>query len=105
MPSLSTHVLDAARGAPASGLAVDLLEGDVVLESAVTDPDGRVAWGSAPGAGVLRVRFATGPWFAAAGRETFFPVVEVTAELTEGSEHVHLALLLSPFAYTTYRGS
>lgn len=106
MPTLSTHVLDAALGAPAVGLEVDLLDAEgTTLETALTDPDGRIAWTATPGPGVVRARFATGPWFAAAGRDTLYPVVEVSAELTAAAEHVHLALLLSPFAYTTYRGS
>ena len=52
---------------------------------------------------VARLVFATGPWFAAAGRETFYPEVVVTVTLDGG--HFHLPLLLSPYAYSTYRGS
>ena len=78
MPTLSTHVLDAALGSPAVGLGVDLVDADgVTLESAVTDADGRIAWTTTPGPGVVQARFATGAWFGAAGRDTFFPVVEV----------------------------
>jgi 5-hydroxyisourate hydrolase len=56
-----------------------------------------------PEPGPHRLVFATGPWFAAAGRETFYPEVVVTVTLDGG--HFHLPLLLSPYAYSTYRGS
>lgn len=106
MPTLSTHVLDAALGTPAAGLAVDLLDTDgTVLESATTDADGRIAWSAAPDAGTVRLQLATGPWFAAAERDTFYPSVELTVAVTAVPAHTHVALLLSPFAYTTYRGS
>jgi 5-hydroxyisourate hydrolase len=49
--------------------------------------------------------FATGEWFAAGDRTTFYPEVVVTFRITETSSHVHVPLLLSPFAYSTYRGS
>ncbi|GAA1742203.1 hydroxyisourate hydrolase [Aeromicrobium alkaliterrae] len=106
MPTLSTHVLDAALGTPAAGLAVDLVDTDgALLESATTDADGRIAWSVAPEPAVVRLQFATGPWFGAAGRDTFYPAVEVTVGLSAEPAHAHVALLLSPFAYTTYRGS
>jgi 5-hydroxyisourate hydrolase len=93
----STHVLDAARGLPAAGLTVTL--GD---RQAVTDADGRIAWGEVtPGRHVLT--FAVGDWFGAQDRETFFG--QVVLDVVLGTDHTHVALLLSPFAYTTYRGS
>jgi 5-hydroxyisourate hydrolase len=93
----STHVLDAARGVPAAGLTVTL--GD---RREVTDADGRIAWGEVtPGRHVLT--FAVGDWFGAQDRETFFG--QVVLDVVLGPDHTHVALLLSPFAYTTYRGS
>jgi 5-hydroxyisourate hydrolase len=93
----STHVLDAARGLPAAGLAVTL-----GTRQAVTDADGRISWGEVtPGRHVLT--FAVGDWFGAQDRETFFG--QVVLDVVLGSDHTHVALLLSPFAYTTYRGS
>jgi 5-hydroxyisourate hydrolase len=90
-------VLDAARGLPAAGLAVTL--GD---RQAVTDADGRISWGEVtPGRHVLT--FAVGDWFGAQDRETFFG--QVVLDVVLGPDHTHVALLLSPFAYTTYRGS
>ena len=101
---VTTHVLDAVLGRPAAGVGVRLerADGTVVAESR-TDDDGRVGDLGAPGAGDHRLVFATGDWFAEQGRETFYPEVVVTFTLGEGRHHV--PLLLSPFAYSTYRGS
>ncbi|WP_433799532.1 hydroxyisourate hydrolase [Actinomycetospora sp. CA-084318] len=103
--SLSTHVLDAVMGAPAAGLAVALERDGEVLVRARTDDDGRVRDLGAPVAGRHRLTFDTGAWFAAAGRATFYPEVVVTFEVTDPEAHHHVPLLLSPFAYSTYRGS
>ncbi|MDT9591491.1 hydroxyisourate hydrolase [Nocardioides zeae] len=104
MTTCSTHVLDAARGLPAAGIDVTLADADgTALEHARTDEDGRVRWAGDLAPGAYRLTFATGEWFAAADRDTFFGRVDLTVALD--SEHVHVALLLSPYAYTTYRGS
>ena len=104
MSTVSTHVLDAVLGRPAAGLDVVLTGPDGGTTTGRTDDDGR--WrpdGELP-AGEHTVRFATGAWFAAQQRETFHPEVTVAFSVAPG-EHHHVALLLSPFAYTTYRGS
>lgn len=109
MSTASTHVLDAARGLPAGGLAVTLVSTGSTSgvspageRHAVTDDDGRISWGEVtPGRHVLT--FAAGDWFAAQDRETFFG--QVVLDVVLGPDHTHVALLLSPFAYTTYRGS
>lgn len=104
MTTLSTHVLDAALGHPAAGLDVVLADGEgTFLAAATTDPDGRIAWAIDVDPGIHTLTFATGEWFAAAARETFFPAVTLTVSLAD--DHSHVALLLSPFAYTTYKGS
>ena len=101
---VTTHVLDAALGRPAEGMRVRLERADgTVVATAVTDSGGRVVDLGEPEPGEHRLVFATGPWFAAAGRETFYPEVVVTVTLDGG--HFHLPLLLSPYAYSTYRGS
>jgi 5-hydroxyisourate hydrolase len=111
MSTLSTHVLDAASGRPAAGVrvALDRRDGDawVPLGGGVTDDDGRVR-DLAPeglGPGVHRLVFATGEWFAASGRTGFYPEVPVVFEITDSDGHYHVPLLLSPFAFSTYRGS
>ena len=109
--SLSSHVLDATRGTPAVGLSLlweQLEEGGwQPVAHAVTDADGRVAdWGgAAPGPGTHRLVFGTGDYFADRRLPTFYPEVIVVFEVTDADEHHHVPLLLSPFAYSTYRGS
>ncbi|MCM6774792.1 hydroxyisourate hydrolase [Nocardia sp. CDC159] len=106
MSSVSTHVLDAVRGVPAADVAVTLFAPDgTESTTAVTDADGRVgSLGSDLGPGVYRLRFATGEYFAAQGVPTFYPEVTI-AFIVEDDRHYHVPLLLSPFAYSTYRGS
>ncbi|MEI7057646.1 hydroxyisourate hydrolase [Nocardioides sp. CCNWLW239] len=104
MTTLSTHVLDAALGRPAAGLALILTRPDGSALTATTDGDGRVRFDGEMSPGPHTLVFETGPWFADQDRETFFPEVSVGFTVTAG-EHHHVALLLSPFAYTTYRGS
>ncbi|MFF4238176.1 hydroxyisourate hydrolase [Actinomadura geliboluensis] len=102
--SLSTHVLDAAKGAPAAGVAVRLdrrdPDGWTVLAEARTDADGRIReWGAEPGKGVHRLTFDT------AGLSEFYPEVTVAFTIDDPGRHYHVPLLISPFAYSTYRGS
>ena len=104
MSTFSTHVLDAGLGRPAVGIDVVLTLPDGSSSRVTTDADGRARVDADLPAGVHTVRFATGPWFAAQQRETFYPAVTVSFTMVEGDHH-HVALLLSPFAYTTYRGS
>ncbi|WP_138760038.1 hydroxyisourate hydrolase [Modestobacter altitudinis] len=104
--SVSTHVLDAALGRPAAGMTVQLLDADGVVASGTTDADGRCRLTEDPtAAGPHRLVFATGAWSQAQGRETFWPEVMLTFAVREPTEHHHVPLLLSPFAYSTYRGS
>ena len=111
MSQVTTHVLDTALGRPAAGVPV-LLErvtpqsADVVLAHATTDADGRVGELGPDhlAAGTYRLRFDTAAYAGATGAATFFPEVVVTF-VVEGDAHHHVPLLLSPFGYTTYRGS
>lgn len=104
--SLSTHVLDAALGRPAAGVPVRLEHGNVILAHAVTDDDGRVReLGDLGvlGVGTYRLVFDTAAYFA--GAPCFYPEVVVTFAVIDAAQHHHVPLLLSPFAYSTYRGS
>jgi 5-hydroxyisourate hydrolase len=104
--SVSTHVLDAVSGRPAAGIAVRLTAGEQLLAEGVTDRDGRCRLTEeSTAAGTHRLVFATGPWFAEQGRETFYPEVVLTFVVQEPSDSHHVPLLLAPFAYSTYRGS
>lgn len=112
--SLSTHVLDAVTGRPAVGMDVrlDHRTGTDWTGSAarVTDGDGRVAdLAGALTPGVYRLVFDTGGWAGGASFypevAVFYPEVAVTFRVEPGAGHLHVPLLLSPFAYSTYRGS
>lgn len=106
MASLSTHVLDTASGRPAAGLRITLESADgSVLAEGLTDDDGRIGDLAADLAAEDHVlRFDTGAWFAAQGAAAFYPEVVVTFAVGH-DEHYHVPLLLSPFGYSTYRGS
>ncbi|MCU1646001.1 MAG: uraD [Nocardia sp.] len=106
MSSLSTHVLDAVRGTPAAGVEVTLFDwGGDELASGLTDADGRITGlGSELSIGDYRLRFATGAYFAAQGVDAFYPEVSIAFTVAEERHH-HVPLLLSPFAFSTYRGS
>lgn len=108
---VTTHVLDAASGRPAQGVAVTLAawEADAwrPVAAGATDADGRVGdlGPERLEPGVYRASFDTGAYFAASGTASFYPRVDITFEVASADEHYHVPLLLSPFAYSTYRGS
>ena len=107
MSHVTTHVLDAALGRPAEGVPVILSGPDGELGRGVTNPDGRISdlGPELLAEGDYRLEFDTGLYFAATGRESFYPRVIIDFVLSEPSAHYHVPLLLSPFAYSTYRGS
>ena len=106
MSTLSTHVLDAAYGVPAAGMRVTVSDADgTELAATATDADGRVRFDLDLDLGLYLLGFETGVWFAEQERDTFFPTVGLTFEVDSADDHFHLALLLSPYSYTTYRGS
>jgi 5-hydroxyisourate hydrolase len=105
MTTASTHVLDSTLGRPAAGMALMLAAADGSVEQATTDADGRVRFEGELTAGVHTITFATGSWFSAQDRATLFPEVVITFEAAPAEQHYHVALLLGPFSYTTYRGS
>jgi 5-hydroxyisourate hydrolase len=108
---ITTHVLDSTIGRPAAGVAVELHVRDGagwhLIGTGTTDADGRakqLAPASVPN-GEYRLRFDTGAWFAGREIPTFYPEVQLTFLVEEEGRHYHVPLLLSPFAYSTYRGS
>ncbi|KAA0075502.1 hydroxyisourate hydrolase [Mycolicibacterium sp. P9-64] len=105
--SLSTHVLDAVSGRPATGVPVTLSDAhDDELASTVTDDDGRVAsLGDDLAAGVYRLRFDTATYFATQRITGFYPEIVIAFEITDAAARHHVPVLLSPYAYSTYRGS
>ena len=101
MSSLSTHVLDTARGRPAVGVAVELSRGGSVVASLETDGDGRARFGSVS-PGTYELAFAVGDYF---GEAPFLDVVPIRFAVTDADAHYHVPLLFSPYGYATYRGS
>ena len=112
--SISTHVLDTALGAPAAGVAVSLERVEardrmIAISHGVTDADGRVTAlapvnaNVAPGA--YRLCFHVAKYFAATQRTSFYNEISVNFIVGTEAQHYHVPLLLSPFGYSTYRGS
>jgi 5-hydroxyisourate hydrolase len=113
MSGITTHVLDTARGRPAAGVPVTLeakLGGDWTLVGrGVTDADGRLR-DLAPAdfvvsEGAYRLTFDAGAYLAASGTDGFYTEVVVSFVVHDASSHYHVPVLLSPYGYTTYRGS
>jgi 5-hydroxyisourate hydrolase len=113
LSGISTHVLDTSLGRPAAGIQVtlEMRSGDVwkkVAESA-TDQNGRAGdlapSGEALERGTYRLRFDVAGYFRSRNVETFYPEVSVAFEVRNPAEHYHVPLLLSPWGYSTYRGS
>ncbi len=116
MSAISTHVLDIAAGRPAAGMRVRLERVGSAgaaeeIAAAITDAGGRISsFGpDLTEPGTYRLTFDTGGYLAReranGGSGAFFPEVAVTFAVTDGREHYHVPLLVSPFGYSTYRGS
>jgi len=117
MGRLTTHVLDTAKGGPASGMRIDLHHLDAAglprhLKTAMTNADGRVdeplLAGDAVAAGTYRLTFHVGEYFAAAGSPDacrFLREVPVVFGIDDPTAAYHVPLLVSPWSYSTYRGS
>ncbi len=109
--TLSTHVLDTAHGVPAADVAVTLTAGPAVLFEGATDRDGRcpALRELALGAGVYRLGFAVAEYFRRRGLALpdppFLDRVSIDFGIADASAHYHVPLLVSPFGYSTYRGS
>lgn len=113
MSTISTHILDTSRGVAAARVHV-MLERETskeewaALADAFTDADGRVKALVAPGSvvpGTYRLTFETGAYWESLGLACFHPLVEVLFTITDASKHHHVPLLVSPFGYSTYRGT
>jgi 5-hydroxyisourate hydrolase len=109
---ITTHVLDTAAGRPGKAIAIELERDDAGswqrVGAGTTDDDGRLRTLTPAGPvapGVYRIRFHTGAYFAAHQQHGFFPVVEIQFTVSDGAQHYHVPLLLSPYGYSTYRGS
>jgi 5-hydroxyisourate hydrolase len=99
--SLSTHVLDTANGRPAAGVSVQLRKDGETVAETTTNADGRAAFGDV-GAGSFELEFAVGAYF---GEAPFLDRVPLRFTIADAGVHYHVPLLVSPWAYSTYRGS
>lgn len=114
MSAITTHVLDTARGKPAAGVPVYLewvsgQRGPSVVARGTTDADGRLRdllpAGQPLHPGTYRLVFDTDAYFADRYQDAFYPEVSVVFTVRDAGEHYHVPLLLSPYGYSTYRGS
>ena len=114
MSTISTHILDTSRGRPAAGVNVSLEilnagEGWSPLSQGVTDDDGRIKQfvlrEPRPGPGTYRLVFSVAQYFASLNQPAFYPEVAVAFLIEAGAEHYHVPLLISPYGYSTYRGT
>ena len=113
MSAITTHVLDTALGSPAQGVPVTLEREDAggwtLIGKGISNNDGRIS-DLVPNeteitAGVYRLIFDTSRYFAGQKIQTFYPQVIVVFNIDNPNQHYHVPLLLSPFGYSTYRGS
>ena len=113
MSPITTHALDTSLGRPAQGLTITLSRrGDqgawILLASGVTNDDGRITDLLEAGSlrsGVYQMCFETGAYHTGLGVEGFYPEASIVFEVKDVSQHYHIPLLISPFGYSTYRGS
>ena len=111
MNTISTHVLDTALGRPAAGISVALERDGRLVGSGITDEDGRVSdllsndALQLEGEATYRLTFLVADYFSRDARKAFYSEIVISFHVGEGSGHYHVPLLLSPFGYSTYRGS
>ena len=113
MSAITTHILDVSIGSPARGVPVTLEQqtstGWEIVGKGATDEDGRLRdllnSGAVLQTGNYRLTFDTGNYFAQQKIESFYPQVTVAFTVRDAGQHYHVPLLLSPFGYSTYRGS
>ena len=112
MSQVTTHILDTTKGKPAAGITIILYRGEndewTELKRGKTNEDGRIndllEKDYLLQKGIYKLRFETKDYFDKIQIPTFYPFVEIVFDIESG-EHYHVPLLLSPFGYTTYRGS
>lgn len=101
MAGITTHVLDTAQGRPAVGVPVTLMRDDQIVFEGVTDSDGRARLLDRAVAGIYKLTFNTAMY----NSNGFFPEATIVFRIDDPAQHYHVPLLLSPFGYSTYRGS
>lgn len=112
MSQLTTHILDTTKGKPAPGVDIVLYQHKkeewIEITNGITNHDGRIPdllkKGAVMELGTYKLRFEVQKYFSRQSIQTFYPFIEITFQVTT-NEHYHIPLLLSPFGYSTYRGS
>ena len=109
MSTISTHVLDTSTGRPAVGIRVILERDRVLIGSSVTDEDGRcrdlLQHGSSLSEGDYSLTFSVGDYFEKSNQSAFYSDITIRFRIEDEDQHYHVPLLLSPYGYSTYRGS
>lgn len=113
MSQITTHILDTAHGRPAAGVAVSLslqvADAWQLLATGTTNPDGRVTdllpEDKPLPAGIYKMHFDTAAYFSNTDQPVFYPWADVVFAANGDGTHYHIPLLLSPYGYSTYRGS
>ncbi|MFW8591358.1 hydroxyisourate hydrolase [Glaciecola sp. 2405UD65-10] len=107
MNSLSSHVLDTTTGRPAANMALELTLPNGIKIAGKTNEDGRCKdWGDTVfDAGIYCMRFKCKAYLEALHGESFYPFVDIHFEIKENGGHYHVPLLISPFGFSSYRGS
>ena len=114
MSAITTHILDISLGRPAAGVPItleiqDAASGWQLVGQGITDDDGRLRTLLAPDhlfqPGKYRITFDTGAYFTRLGVAGFYPEASIVFIVHDAAQHYHVPLLLSPFGYSTYRGS
>jgi 5-hydroxyisourate hydrolase len=101
MSGITTHILDTSRGRPGAGIIVQLWHGDALQQETRTDADGRARLAETIEPGTYRIVFKIGDYF----EEGFYPEAAIAFRVRDAAQHYHVPLLVSPFGYSTYRGS
>jgi 5-hydroxyisourate hydrolase len=101
MSGLTTHVLDTSHGKPGAGIDVELWQGETLRHATKTDADGRARLADAIEPGTYRIVFRIGAYFP----DGFYPEAAIAFTVRDAAQHHHVPLLVSPFGYSTYRGS
>ncbi|RDV27541.1 hydroxyisourate hydrolase [Alteromonas aestuariivivens] len=107
MNTLSSHVLDTTAGCPAAGIPITLTTPDGQSYEGMTDDDGRCKdWGQPTlDAGIYHLRFHCHGYLSTRHGNSFYPYVDIAFELADNGGHYHVPLLISPFGFSSYRGS